>query len=145
MIHVDIATDPAFQGANPKQHRPQGTGSQAPTGVLSEIEHPPGACADPPRANPVTRKTEQSRRRRGRRYAKSKRPRIKLPNGDELCPVFDLAAELGVSERTVIRMKAKGLRIGRHGGVAYASRNQAIQIIAAGVLGETPPRKRRRR
>lgn len=61
-----------------------------------------------------------------RRFRKSERPRIKLPDGDELCPVFDLAALLGVSERTVHRLKSKGLRIGRHGGVAYASRKQAI-------------------
>jgi len=63
--------------------------------------------------------------------------RIKLPDGDELQPVDDIAADLLVSSRTV-RRKAATVLVG---GVSYARVSAIPQILA----DATTPKRRGRR
>lgn len=56
----------------------------------------------------------------------SKRPDIKLPDGDVLQPRINFAASMGVAEKTITRWNMPTTYIG---GVAYVKRNASLQII----------------
>ena len=78
--------------------------------------------------------------RRGRPRGKLKnRPRIPLPNGDTALTRKEKAAQLGVSERTVVRMGAPTMVFG---GVAYVADKATDQIIADRL--RSPKRRGRR-
>ncbi len=75
------------------------------------------------------------------------RRRIALPNGDELQPRTEFAAELGVTDRTAARWKLPTVYIGN---IAYIAHDASMAIIAASIRrpGQpepTPPRRRRAR
>jgi hypothetical protein len=66
----------------------------------------------------------------GRPAGETERPDISLPNGNVLKPRKRLAAQLGMSERTLTRLRVETTLIA---GVAYCSEKSALQIIAAGL------------
>jgi hypothetical protein len=75
------------------------------------------------------------------------RPEIKLPNGDFLVPRVDFASELGVCEKTVVRMNLPTTYLGT---VAYIQHNASLEVIASTVrrrnepAARSNPRKHRR-
>ena len=77
--------------------------------------------------------------RRGRPPGKPERPNIVLPNGVTLKPRKRLAAQFGMSERTLVRL---GVETTMVAGVAYGSEQSAFRIIADGL--HAPKRRRRR-
>jgi hypothetical protein len=80
-----------------------------------------------------------------RRVKKTERPSIPLPNGDTLEPVGRLGQELGMSERAFRAwLRRHRVHVGMHSGCSYVSRNAALATLGASILGETPPKRRRR-
>jgi hypothetical protein len=68
---------------------------------------------------------------------------ISLPGGDMLVPRRDFAEkEIGVSERTLIRLNLPTVYIG---GVAHVARDGSLAVIASGVQRRNQPPVRRRR
>jgi hypothetical protein len=81
--------------------------------------------------------------RRTRRYTAAGRPDITLPDGTKLKPRARIAAELGVSERTIRRLNADLTYVGN---VAYVTEQSVLQLIAETIKHRNqPPRTRRRR
>lgn len=75
----------------------------------------------------------------GRPPGKADRPDIPLQNGDTLKPRVRLAAEKGVSERTIARM---GIETTYIANVAYCSERSFLRVIASGLRA---PKRRGRR
>jgi hypothetical protein len=67
---------------------------------------------------------------------------ISLPGGDMLVPRRDFAEEIGVSERTLIRLNLPTVYVG---GVAHVTRDGSLAVIASGVHRRNQPPVRRRR
>jgi hypothetical protein len=88
---------------------------------------------------PVPDKTVIDPTRRGRPPGKPERPDIVLPNGVTLKPRKRLAAQFGMSERTLVRL---GVETTLVAGVSYASEQSVLRIIADGLRA---PKRRRRR
>jgi hypothetical protein len=81
--------------------------------------------------------------RRERRFQATQRPTITLPDGRILKPRARIAADLGVSERTIRRMNADTVFIGN---VAYITEKSVLEIITGTIKRKNqPPRTRRRR
>ena len=84
------------------------------------------------------------RRVGGRPHREHARKRIPLPNGDELWPRADFAAEIDVVDRTVQRMNLPTVMIG---GAAYHPYQELMSTIASRIRrpGQPSATKRRRR
>lgn len=72
----------------------------------------------------------------------TRRPDIKLPDGDVLKPRRDFARNIGVSDRTAQRMNLPTAYVG---GVAYVLCNESLQIVAERVKRRNQPPQQRRR
>jgi hypothetical protein len=72
----------------------------------------------------------------GRPPRRRPRPRITLPNGDVLIPKTEAAEEIGISRRTLTRMRAPSTLVA---GVSYVSQRGLRQMIADGL---SSPKKR---
>jgi hypothetical protein len=68
------------------------------------------------------------------------RPRITLDNGDILVPKDEAAQEIGISRRTLTRMRVPSTIVG---GIAYISQRGLRQQIADSVA--TPKKRRAKR
>jgi hypothetical protein len=80
------------------------------------------------------------------RARKTTRPSIALPNGDRLEPAGRVADEVGMSERKFVeKMRKLGVPIGQHCCCNYVPHDVALAAIAADVLGEPLPKRKRRR
>jgi hypothetical protein len=78
-------------------------------------------------------------RKAGRPPGRAPRPRINLDNGDVLIPKDEAAQEIGISRRTLTRMRVPSTVVG---GVAYISQRGLRQQITDGI---SAPKKRRAR
>jgi hypothetical protein len=68
--------------------------------------------------------------------APRERPCIPLPNGDVLEPRRQLAASIGVTDRTARKLNLKTTYIG---GVAYVPRNASLQQLAEDARHRSEP------
>jgi hypothetical protein len=67
---------------------------------------------------------------------------IVLPDGETLTPRVKFAnSDLGISERTAVRMNLPTTYIG---SVAYVARNASLRIVAEHVARRNQPQQRRR-
>jgi hypothetical protein len=82
---------------------------------------------------------ERKAKKPGRPRGRGQRPNITLDNGDVLVPKVRAAEELGVSTRTLTRMKPQTVTFG---GVSYVSLGKLRQQIADGL---SSPKKGARR
>jgi hypothetical protein len=81
----------------------------------------------------------QSKRKAGRPHGRVPRPRITLDNGDILIPKDEAASEIGISRRTLTRMRVSSTIVG---GVSYVSQRGLRAHIADGL---SSPKKRKAR
>jgi hypothetical protein len=80
-----------------------------------------------------------TKRHRGRPPGRQPRPHIPIP-GDTLVPKHEAAAGLGISARTLTRMRVPSAKFA---GVSYVAIGKMREIIAAGL--SSPKAKRGRR
>jgi hypothetical protein len=75
-------------------------------------------------------KSQKVSRKAGRPHGRRPRPRITLPNGDVLIPKTEAAEKIGISRRTLTRMRTPSTLVA---GVAYVSHHGLLKAVAAGL------------
>jgi hypothetical protein len=78
----------------------------------------------------MTKSAKVQPRKAGRPPGRVPRPSISLPDGSTLTPKAQEAKDLGVSMRTLTRMRPETVYFG---GVAYVNREKLHEQIASGI------------
>jgi hypothetical protein len=78
----------------------------------------------------------ENEKRRGKGSRPQPRKHIALPDGDTLVPREELAAELGITDRSLRKLP---LAVTYLGNIAYVARNKALAIVLKEKTRKPPP------